>query len=98
LEEELPVLFIKRLDDRKFVCFKFLVFGGMGIIMSPLFQGDEFADIEDEPAIYLIKVIDYFKKIKYNGHEQCFSFVFGLVSTFHYIQKRGSLIFFFKSS
>ena len=71
LEEELPVLFIKRLDDRKLVRFELLVFRGVGIIMSPLSERNVFTEQEDEAAVHLIKVIDNFDKIKYNGHEQC---------------------------
>jgi len=36
-EKELPVLFDKGFDDRKFINLEFLVPGGMGIIKSPLF-------------------------------------------------------------
>ena len=71
LEEELPVLFIKRLDGRKPVRLKLLVFRGVSIIMSPLFKRDKFAEQKDEGAVHLIKVIDNFDKIKYNSHEQC---------------------------
>ena len=63
--------FIKRLDDRKLVRFELLVFRGVGIIMSPLSERNVFTEQEDEAAVHLIKVIDNFDKIKYNGHEQC---------------------------
>ena len=37
-QKELPVLFNKGFDNRKFVNLEFLVLGGMGIIESPLLQ------------------------------------------------------------
>ena len=35
-KEELPVLFDKGFNDRKFIYFEFLIFGRMGIIERPL--------------------------------------------------------------
>ena len=42
--KELPVLPDKRFDDREFIYFEFLVLWRMGIIKSPLFKRDIFAD------------------------------------------------------
>lgn len=39
-KKELPVLFDKGFDDRKRIDFKFLIFWRMGIIKSPLFEGN----------------------------------------------------------
>lgn len=43
-KEELPVLFDKGFNDRKFIYFEFLIFGRMGIIERPLFERDISAD------------------------------------------------------
>lgn len=43
-KEKLPILFDKSFDNRKLIHFEFLIFGGMGIIESPLFKGDISAD------------------------------------------------------
>lgn len=43
-EEKLPVLFDESFDNREFIYFEFLVFWGMGIIKSPLFERDISAD------------------------------------------------------
>lgn len=43
-EEELPVLLYEGFDDRRPVDGKFLVFGGMGIIKSLLFEWDVSTD------------------------------------------------------
>ena len=56
-EEKLPVLSDKGFDDRKFINFKFLVFGGMGLIKGPLFKRDISADKVEQPAIHMIKVL-----------------------------------------
>ena len=57
--EETPVPFVlEDLDLREFVDFKFLIFWGMGIIESPLFERDISADEVDEAAILLIKVLN----------------------------------------
>lgn len=45
-------------DQRKFVNLEFLVFRGMGIIKSPLFEWDVSADEVDQPAVLLIKVLN----------------------------------------
>ena len=61
-DEEMPVPFLlDDLDLRKFIHFKFLIFGGMGIIESPLPERDISADEVDQPAILLIKVLNYRK-------------------------------------
>ncbi len=60
--EEMPVPFLlDDLDLREFIHFKFLIFGGMGIIESPLPERDISADEVDQPAILLIKILNYRK-------------------------------------
>ena len=54
LVPELPILFDKRLDDGKLIGKKFLVFGAVEFIMSPLFQRNISADKENKPADLLI--------------------------------------------
>lgn len=57
--EETPVPFmLDNLELREFVHFKFLVFWGMGILESPLFERNISADEVDQPAIYLVKVLN----------------------------------------
>jgi hypothetical protein len=53
----IPFLFIGY-DFGKFINFKLLVFGRMGIIESPLLERNIFADKVDQPAIHLIKVLN----------------------------------------
>ena len=56
----LPVIpFFVINDFGKPVHFEFLVFWRMGIVMSPLSEGDVSADKQDEPAVHLIKVLNY---------------------------------------
>ena len=45
-------------DEGQFVCLEFLVFGGMGIIESPLSEWDVSADEHDQPAVLLVKVLN----------------------------------------
>lgn len=44
LEEKLPILFDKGLDQRELVNLEFLILWGVGIIMSPLLKRNIFAD------------------------------------------------------
>ena len=61
-DEELPIPFIVVDEDfGKFINFEFLILGGMGIIKSPLFERDISADKVDEPAILLVKILNYGK-------------------------------------
>ena len=48
-------------DKRQLVCLEFLVLGGMGIIKSPLPEGDVSADKHDQPAVLLVKVLNELK-------------------------------------
>jgi hypothetical protein len=45
-------------DKREFINFELLVFGRMGIIESPLLEGNVFADKADQPAVLLVKVLN----------------------------------------
>ena len=45
-------------DEREFIDFELLVFGGMRIIKSPLFEGDVSADEVEQPAVLLVKVLN----------------------------------------
>lgn len=57
--EELPVpISLMKLDFRKVIGFKFLVFRGMGIIKSPLFERDIFADKVNKPAVLLVEKLN----------------------------------------
>lgn len=46
-------------NSGKFVNFIFLVFRRQGILVSPLFEGNVAADKMDEPAVLLIKILNY---------------------------------------
>ena len=46
-KEELPVLFDKGSDTWEFIHFKFLIFGRVGVVKSPLLERDIFADKSD---------------------------------------------------
>ena len=48
-------------DQRKLVDLELLVFGGMGIIKSPLLERDVSADEHDQPAVLLVKVLNKLK-------------------------------------
>ena len=60
-EKELPVLFDKGLDDRKFINLEFLVLGRMGIIESPLSERDISANKVKKPTVLLVKVLNCLK-------------------------------------
>ena len=61
-DEEVPVPFmLDDLDIRKLVHFKFLIFWRMGIIESPLLERDISADKVYQPAVLLIKILNYRK-------------------------------------
>ncbi len=45
-------------DERQLVSLEFLVFWGMRIIESPLFEWNVSADKHDQPAVLLIKVLN----------------------------------------
>lgn len=58
-DEELPVpIVLTKLKHREFIGSEFLVFRGMGIIKSPLFERDIFADKSNEPAVLLVKKLN----------------------------------------
>ena len=57
-EKELPILFNKSSDDRELVDLKFLIFWRVGIIESPLLEGDISADKINKPAVLLVKVLN----------------------------------------
>ena len=46
-------------DQREFINFELLVLWGMGIIKSPLLEGDISADEVDQPAVLLVKILNY---------------------------------------
>ena len=48
-------------NERKLINFKFLIFGRMGIIKSPLLERDIFADKVNKEAVLLIKLLNKFK-------------------------------------
>ncbi len=55
-DKELPVPFtVVDLDIRELIGFKLLIFRGVGVVKSPLFERDIFADKMNEPAILLVK-------------------------------------------
>ena len=57
--KKLPVPFmLYDLDFREFVHFELLVFWGMGIIKSPLFERDISANKVNLPAVLAIKVLN----------------------------------------
>ena len=56
-ETPVPVILVD-LDFGKFINFEFLVFWGVGIIISPLLERDVSADKADEPAVLLVKVLN----------------------------------------
>lgn len=60
-EEKLPVLFDKGFDTRKFIDFELLVFRRMGILIGPLLKRDISADKVYQPAVLLIKILNYRK-------------------------------------
>ena len=61
-DEETPVPFMMDdLDFWKLVHCKFLIFWRMGIIESPLLERDISADEVDQPAVLLVKVLNYRK-------------------------------------
>ena len=45
-------------NQREFINLEFLVFGGMGIIKSPLLERNISADKADQPAVLLVKVLN----------------------------------------
>ena len=57
-QKELPVLLVKGLDEREFIHFEFLIFRGMGIIKSPLLEGDISAYEVDQPVVLLVEVLN----------------------------------------
>ena len=61
-DEETPVpLLMDNLDVWKLVHFQFLITWGMGILKSPLLEGDISADNVNQPAVLLIKILNYGK-------------------------------------
>ena len=45
-------------DQRKFINLEFLIFGRMGIVISPLLKRDIPANEVDKPAVLLVKVLN----------------------------------------
>ena len=60
-KKELPVLFDKGFDDRKFINLEFLILWGMGIVKSPLFQRNISANKVKKPTVLLVKVLNCLK-------------------------------------
>jgi len=59
-DEETPVPFMMDdLDFWKLVHSKFLIVWRMRIIKSPLLEGDISADEVDQPAVLLVKILNY---------------------------------------
>ena len=48
-------------DERKFVNLELLIFWGMGIIKSPLFERNVSAYKVNKPAVLLVKILNYRK-------------------------------------
>lgn len=48
-------------DQREFVNFELLILWGMGIIESPLLKWNVSADKVNQPAVLLVKVLNYRK-------------------------------------
>ena len=69
-DEELPVLFEERDDERKLVDPELLVLRRSGIIMDPLVDGDEFTDKLQQKCDLFGLMLNDVKKIEYNVHEQ----------------------------
>lgn len=46
-------------DQREFINSELLVFGGMGIVKSPLLERDISADEVNQPAVLLVKILNY---------------------------------------
>lgn len=58
-DEELPVPFmLDEVNLREFIHFELLIFRGMGVIKSPLPEGNISADKANQPAVLLIKVLN----------------------------------------
>ncbi len=55
---------------REFANLEFPVSGGMGIIKSPLFKRDVFADKMDQPAVLLVKRLNEGEQIGNTIHRQ----------------------------
>ena len=61
-DQETPVpLMLDDLDFWKFVHFELLIFWRMGIIESPLLERDISADKVYQPAVLLVKILNYRK-------------------------------------
>ena len=56
-------------DQREFINFELLVFGGMGIVKSPLLERDISTDKVYQPAVLLVTVLNYREQVLYNVHE-----------------------------
>ena len=60
--EAFPVPVLMNVDNLgKFICFELLVFRGMGVVKSPLFKRNIFADKGKKPAILLVKSLNEVK-------------------------------------
>ena len=75
--------------------FEFLIFRGMGIVESPLFERDISADKVNQPAVLQIKLMTKLNKIKYNVHEHCLLWIVKVWSLTLY-QKGRSMLFLFE--
>ena len=56
-----------------FINFELLVFEGMGIVKSPLLERDISTDKVNQPAVLLVKILNYREQVLYNVHEHWFS-------------------------
>lgn len=83
-------------DLREFIDLVFLVFRGMGVIVSPLSERDELTDKAEQPAVLLIKVLNYLQKIKYNVHSNNLSMLLMVCGELIILQKGGYCYFFCK--
>ena len=96
--EMLPVFFLNGNNDRQLIRFEFLVFWGSGVIESPLFKGNIFADKRNQPAVLAIKVIHDRNQILYNVHEQYHLFLMLVWRLTLYTKVGGIALFICKSS
>lgn len=71
--EETPVLFEKRYDVGELVDLELLIFRRTGIVVDPLFCGNEFADKFQQKYDLFGLLLNDVDKIKYNVHEQFLS-------------------------
>ena len=62
ISHEIPVIpWLNIQDQRELINLKFLIFGRMRILISPLFKRNISTDKVDQPAVLLIELVDDFK-------------------------------------